>query len=156
MSQQSVNRRALVDYLESQGWRYETVKDDGGMYVAKLGMNLKNKLRSVQMFCSADDTHIQSFAISPISASEDAYDSVVDFITRANYGLKQGNFEFDHRDGEVRYQSALVSIDGVPTHANVERVVDIPFLMFQKYGDGLVKVLMGYGDPEQEIRLIEG
>ena len=80
---------------------------------------------------------------------------MVEFITRANYGTKLGKFEFDYRDGEVRYQTCLPSREGTPSMKDIEFCVDCGMLMLQRYGDGLVKNIMGFGNPEKDIEEIE-
>ena len=79
----------------------------------------------------------------------------MEYITRANYGLTMGCFEFDYSDGEVGFRTYLTSIDGDPEFDNVEWVVDMPGAMFRRYGDGLAKALMGFGDPEADIAAAE-
>jgi hypothetical protein len=156
MDQFQINRTALIDYIESQGWKYTVTTDEDGYYVARMGFNTHNRLRGVTTFAVAEATCIQSMAVSPINADPEDYDAVIEFITRANYGLKLGNFEFDHRDGEVRFQTCLISLSGVPDHANVEAIVDMPHIMMSRYGDGLAKALLGFGDPEADVAVAEG
>ena len=155
MNQLQINRAALINYLDSQGWHYNVQRDDENGYFVKLGFNLNCRLNSAQVIIVADETGIQSLGVSPINANQNDYDKVVEYITRANYGLKLGKFEFDYRDGEVRYQSFLANWAGQPHRENVEFAVDFPVRMLEKYGDGLVKSLMGFGNPEEDIAAAE-
>lgn len=155
MNQQQINRAALISYLDSQGWHYEVRRDDGERYVARIGFNIGNRLKSIEILAIADSSAIQSIGVSPINADRGDYDKVVEYITRANYGLKIGNFEFDYSDGEVRFQSILFNKVGQPNQQNIEIIVDMPYHMFDRYGDGLVKALMGFGDPEADIAAAE-
>ena len=154
MNHRDVLLQRVVEYLDSQNWTYKFEGRDNN--VISFGMNIKSKLKSCRMYVFVGEEEIQSIAVSPINATEDVYDNVVEFITRANYGLKVGNFEFDYSDGEVRYQTCLVCSKGVPEMDDVERVVDLPMHMMQRYGDGLAKNMVGYGNPEADIREIEG
>ena len=43
----------------------------------------------------------------------------------------------------------------VPSLKEVEFGVDVGYLMLQRYGDGLAKNLMGFGNPEMDIKAIE-
>lgn len=142
----------VVEYLDSQKWKY-TIK--GNRDFIEFNMGLKGKISTCRVVVLASEKEIQAIAFSPIKASQDSFAEVVEFITRANYGLKVGKFEFDYRDGEVRYQACLPCRESIPTMADIEHVVDIPILMMQRYGDGLVKNLMGFGSPEADIRQIE-
>lgn len=143
----------VVEYLNSKNWKYETTKQNG---IITLGMNLKSKLSSCRGIIIVSETEIQAITACPVKASPDVYGSVVEFLTRANYDLRIGKFEFDYSDGEIRYQCCLPCNETVPSFEDVQRCVTMGFLMFNKYGDGLVKTLMGYGDPEADIKAIRG
>lgn len=143
----------VVEYVNSQNWKYTIKGSDRD--ILELTMGLKGKINNCRMIVTASEKEIQAFAVAPIKASSDSYGDVVEFITRANYGLKIGKFEFDYRDGEVRFQSCLPCREGVPSLKDIEITVDVTMLMLQRYGDGLIKNMMGFGNPEQDIAQIE-
>ena len=151
MTQKDINKQRLKEYLASQEWNYEDMRDNDDVYIAAMGFSVEGRLNSIRLLVQADETTIQSFGVCPINATESSAPQVVEYVTRANYGLKIGKFEFDYSDGEVRFQSSLSSLEGTPNLANIERVVDMPIRMFNRYGDGLVKALMGLGDPKADI-----
>ena len=126
------------------------VRNDQESTIVSFGIRLKSRLSSCQVFAVASATEIQAFAVCPIKGGEEVRPAVAEYITRANYGLKIGKFEMDYKDGEVRYQSALPAAEGVPSLRDVERVVDIPYLMMDRFGDGLVRCLMGVGGPADQ------
>ena len=156
MSQYEINRNALIDYLDSQYWHYTVQADGDPIFVATMGMSLDCRLYNCQVHVTASGKEIQSYAVCPIRAKPEVYQNVVEYITRANHGLKVGAFEFDYDDGEVRYHSCISCEESAPSSRDIERTVDITFLMMDHYGDGLVKNLMGFGDPEADIREAEG
>ncbi len=143
----------VVEYLDSQNWNYDL--DDSEKGIIRFGMNLGSKLKNCRIIVVVSEKDIQSIAVCPINASKDVYDNVVEFLTRANYGLKLGKFEFDYSDGEIRYQYCLACGGAVPSLADVERCVDVGYFMLKMYGDGLAKNLMGFGNPEADIKEIE-
>lgn len=156
MSRASMLYDALDEYLKSQGFtKYSLEMDDANRKVVTMNMKLHNKLKSCRLIMIVTDTDIQSMGICPINADSENFSDVVEFITRANYGLKVGKFEFDYSDGEVRYQACQSTKAGIPSQEDIERVVDMPVMMLERYGDGLVKNLMGFGDPEADIKAIE-
>lgn len=140
----------VVDYINSQGWNFG-IDDE----LIRLNMGLKCKLGSCRLVVVVTETEIQSLGFSPIKATPDTIASTVEFITRSNYRLKIGKWEIDYNDGEVRFQACLPCAEGVPSMRDIERVVDLPMLMLQRYGDGLAKNIMGFGDPAQDIADIE-
>ena len=142
------------EYLDSQNWHYELKGEENGHFIIRMGLH--NRLQRCTMLIVVSEKEIQTAAVSPISATEDVYADVVEYITRANHGLKIGKFEFDYEDGEVSYQSSLSCIQSVPDIKDVERVVDMPVLLRERDGNGLVKNLMGFGNPKEDIREVEG
>ena len=155
MSQFSINKASLTEYIKSQNWHFRVERDNEDSYVVSLGMNLNCRLNSCRILVSASATEIQAYTVSPINANSKDYSNVVEYITRANYGLKVGGFEFDYSDGEIRYHTCHSSKEGIPSQSDVERIVDVGVLMMERYGDGLVKNLMGFGNPAQDIEEAE-
>lgn len=146
MAQKDILMRKTIEYLDSQRWRYSR---DGDRI--RLSLNIKGKLSSCNMVITILDDGILCRGICPLNASKDVYNMVVEYITRANYGMTWGGFEFDYRDGEICFRDFLSAKEGTPSLEDIERIVDTPFLAMKQYGDGLVKALMGFGDPERDI-----
>lgn len=86
------------------------------------------------------------YAIAPLGADEDdskMMASMAEFVCHANYGLKNGNFELDMRDGEIRFKS-FVDCEGItPTLDMVRNSIHCPAAMFERYGDGIVGIIFG-------------
>ena len=153
MSEYSKQLADCVDeYLASQEWRYEFDGEEG---IFRFGMSLDNRMHSCRMAIKVGEDVFTSYAIAPVGADADSMLAVNSFITRANYGLKLGNFELDHRDGELRYKSSHFCGRELPSLEVVERVVDVSFQMWQTYGDGLLNVIFAGAEPAQEIARIE-
>ncbi|MDR2646823.1 MAG: YbjN domain-containing protein [Oscillospiraceae bacterium] len=147
--------RQVNAYLRSQNWKFEFNDEDGTF---KFGMSLSNKMKTCRVLILVGDEHICTYAICPINCDHKdraAIGRVNEFITRANYNLRFGNFELDYRDGEVRYKSSHFCGSSIPDLDVVERVVDIPYLMLNRYGNGLLSVIFTDADPAQEIAKIE-
>ena len=80
------------------------------------------------------------------SKVEEKYFPVVaEFLHRANYGLKDGNFEMDYRDGEIRYKS-FVNFKNIDVSEEVvgESII-VGAAMIDRYGKGLLKLMLGDG-----------
>jgi len=120
-----------------------------------LGVNLKCKLGDTQMRVRVGTDYFYTLAYVKMNASEDVRHEAAEFITRANYGLKNGNFEMDFNDGELRYKS-YNNCDGIlPSEAIIRDSLVIPALMIDRYGDGLISVLFGMQSPKDAIEAIE-
>lgn len=152
-SRQALLFSKVIEYVKSQNWKYRIIGD--GQNIVELHMNLKSKLNSCHVLVVAEEKCIQAFAVCPLQAQKDTFANVSEYITRANYGLKMGNFELDYRDGEIRYRSFLSCREGIPSLKDIEYCVDVTFLMMNRYGDGLAKNIMGFGDPARDVEAAE-
>ena len=154
MAEYSKQLAAQVEaYLESRNWQFDFDPEKG---LFRFRMRLPNRMSNCSMAIIAGEDTIRTYATAPVTASMDARPAAANYITRVNFGLNLGNFEMDWRDGELRYKCAHFCGGGVPAPDALERVVDIPFLMWRRYGDGLLNVLFAGADPAQEIAKIDG
>jgi hypothetical protein len=80
---------------------------------------------------------------------------VCEFLTRANYGLRVGNFEMDMNDGEVRYKASLDMQGGTLDPKMVMSLFATSGNNFDVYYPGLMRVIYGGISPEVAIRDIE-
>ena len=150
MAQKDILLKKTIEYLKSQNWRYSVEED-----TIRFSLSLKSKISSCSMEIHVFEYGILARGLCPLKATKDVYGNVVEYLTRANYGLKWGGFEFDYHDGEICFRDFLTAKEGVPSLKDIERIVDTPSMMMQRYGDGLVKSLMGFGDPERDIEAAE-
>lgn len=146
------NIRALVEReLESRGWNYHFDEESG---VFSYGLNLRGKLKSIRCLVDINLRSYNVYAVSPVSANEadaEQMNRMAEFLSRANYGLRNGNFELDFRDGEIRYKS-FVNCDGCePGGEVVSDSVNCPPSMFLRYGPGILDMLFTDKTPAKAI-----
>lgn len=158
---------AINSFLTEDDWHF-SFDDQRGLF--KFGLNLKGRIKNVRYIVDIKDDEYVVYAISPIGADEDDEKMMAimaEFICRANYGLKNGNFELDMRDGEIRYKS-FVDCEGLtPTTEMVRNSIHYPAAMFDRYGAGIVDIIFGNStakeavakcekSPEEELRALLG
>jgi hypothetical protein len=96
------------------------------------------------------------YSICPVNVPPERRLAVAEFLTRANYGLKVGNFEMDIDDGEVRFKT---SIDVEKTELNRELVSNLVYAnvwTMDRYLPGILTVTYGSETPLVAIQKIEG
>lgn len=140
--------REVKDYLDKNDWHY-TFDEERGLF--RCGVNLKGKLSSCRLIIDVKEKVILNYAAIDMRADEGVRDKVAEFITRANYGLTFGNFEMDFNDGEIRYKMTVDCENQIPGYDVLDRMVALPPLMFQRYGDGLLAVMFGFSDPKTAV-----
>ncbi len=157
MNQQTIID-AVRDYLDDNDWKYEFLAEDGPCPAIRMGLTLRCRIRSISYrIAFPNDLYFTVTATSPIKAGPDNLVATMRFITMANYGLFDGNFEMDVSDGEIRYKCFIncEDLDAIPP-VFVERGIHVPASMFERYGDGLAAIALGFSDnPDEEIRKAE-
>jgi len=95
------------------------------------------------------------YSVCPINVPEERRPQVAEYITRANYGLKIGNFELDFEDGEVRYKTSVDVENDDLTQALVSNHVYANTWTMDRYLPGLLAVVYGDVQPKDAIEQVE-
>ena len=85
-------------------------------------------------------------------ADRDLIPKVAEFITRANYGMRIGNFEMDYDRGAIRFKVSIDFNGAGLTQALVRNSILAAMSVVETYGGGLLDVLAGEKEPSQAIR----
>ena len=93
--------------------------------------------------------------VRPDTSDAELMARMAEFVCRANFGLKNGHFEFDFTDGEIRYK-CYVPCDGrVPSQELIHEGITVPAMMLRRYGPGLLSVLYSGVDSATAVRACE-
>ncbi len=144
---------ALGQFLEEDNWYPQKVEDK---YAYRMYYHGKNA--ELRCFASirADLEQFIFYAITTVRVPSEVRPAVAEFINRANYNLRIGNFEMDYADGEVRFKSSL-DFEGEPLTGNLIRHAIYPAVqMMDNYLPGLLRVAFGAQTPVEAIQEIEG
>ena len=85
--------------------------------------------------------------VRPDTSDAEIMAKMAEFVCRANYGLKNGYFEFDFSDGELRYKCYFPCEDRIPSQELIHEGVTIPAMMLRRYAPGILGVLYSGVDP---------
>ena len=144
---------ALGQFLEADGWYPQRIGDKNVYRVGFAGQN-------GQMTCFATifEEHDQFlfYAIAPLKVPEAARPAAAEFITRANYGLRIGNFEMDFSDGEVRYKTSLDFEGETLTAGLIKNAIYPAVQTMDRYLPGLMGLIFGDKAPVEAIADVEG
>ncbi len=144
---------ALSQFLHDDGWRPQQLEDrtDFRAYFAgehgDIRCHAQIRIDLEQFLC---------YAIAPLKVPETARPAVAEYITRANFGLRIGNFEMDYKDGEVRYKSSLDFEDEELTPSLIKHAIYPAVHTMDFYLPGLLAVMYGNKTPQEAINEVEG
>lgn len=145
----------IRDFLLVDEWHFN-FDDENGIF--RFGVNIGGKLKNINFFVQVHDNAYTVYAISPISADSDsklAIAAMAEFICRANYGLKNGNFELDCNDGEIRYKIYVNCSDITPSREIVRASMLIPAMMFERYSPGILDLIFTDAQPIDAVKKCE-
>lgn len=131
----------IHDFLRKDDWNFRFDEERG---VFKFGLHLRSKMKELNYLIRVKRDSFIVYGIFAIGA--DANDSnmmerMAEFICRCNYGLVNGNFELDFRDGEIRFKS-FVDCDGVlPSENVIQNAIHCTAIMAERYSDGMLDII---------------
>ena len=145
MNKQLLER--LTQRLKQKEIKYSLQSD-----VISLKMSVDDVVGTLDIFIHILEDSYVTYTMLGNKVTERAYITVSEYLHRANYGLLVGNFEIDYDDGEVRYK-VLTECENVAnlTNKTVDKSIILPCLMFKKYGNGILKLMIGIGEPKELI-----
>ncbi len=142
-------------FLAENDWKFNFDEETG---VFRLDVVIDCKLKRLRYFINVRDTSYLVYAASLIGADtndDNVMKEMTEFICRANYGLRSGNFELDMRDGEIRYK-VFVDCNGItPSEEIVKSSIIIPSVMFERYAEGMIDVMFRGSKAEEAITKCE-
>lgn len=133
---------AFVTFFREDGvqWKFQ-VSTESVLELTVTGQN--GKWLSVAHAFEEQDRAV-FYSLLPVNAPKEKYPEIIEYLTRVNWELVLGNFEFDYSDGEIRFRTAI-DVEGdrlVPSL--VKQMVYANLSTVDRNFPGIMKVL--YGD----------
>jgi hypothetical protein len=141
-----------AQYFKEQDWNFHAVDNKP---VLIMGMSGKHGNYNCMAIAREEQQVFIFRTQSAVKAPEEKRAAVAEYLTRANYGLPVGNFEFDYRDGEIAYKTGLDVENDELTPALVRNMVQANLSTFDRYYPGLMEIIYGDTAPEAAVKKIE-
>ena len=144
----------IQSFFESEDWTYSF--DTDGVFIARLSFD--NKLRHCVIKAVLGYDYYVVYGEIAIFADDDSFIGVSEYLHRINNRLENGSFELDYEDGGIRFKvftDCGDKCDCLPTHSIIKRTLELPGIMFEKYGNGLLAVMFGFKKPLEALRDID-
>ena len=147
---------AIRTYIKETDLHMVSFDEELGRF--SFNMQLPTTLSSVHIIIRVGERDFSTAAVCPIRP--DTNDAALmaktaEFVCRANYGLKNGSFEFDFSDGELRYKCFVPCDDHVPSRERIRQSITVPAGMLRRYSAGIIGVLYNGMDPADMVRKCE-
>ncbi|MDO5299554.1 MAG: YbjN domain-containing protein [Clostridia bacterium] len=130
-------------------------EDKGGTGLFTIRMKLRCKIQTAQMLVIVREDNFSTLTQLPLAADENSRLAVAEYLTRVNFNMRNGNFELNMDDGEIRFKT-YVHVGKQPLDSGAAKLsVMLPFLMLDRFGDGLLEVLFGFKSPREAFEAIQ-
>lgn len=143
---------AVLTHLQADNVEFRRV---GNHMAVELGVAGDNGSYRMVIVVDAERSVARFLTFVPGKVPEHRRREVMEFLTRANYGLLLGNFEIDLSDGEVRFKVARESESGELTHDQFQSDLYLSVALMDRYFPGLQRVTQGSADAAAAIADIE-
>lgn len=149
-------KQLLVERVESyfQENDWNNYEFDEGNSVFRAGITLKCKLKSTRMIIIVKERGIVVQLPISIGTDDENEIQVMEFVTRANYGLTNGSFQMNLDRNHIEYTLYLPCED-VPTGEAIHRTIMTGVFMLDRYGDELLAVMFGMKNAKDAIEAAE-
>lgn len=147
---------AVDTFLTIDDWHH-SFNEAKGLF--RFGLALKGKMKHLDYVADIQEEELMIYAYTPIAADcddEELMNRMARFICRANYGLKNGAFELDMRDGEIRYKSYIDCENQIPSQAAIRNSIYATAVTFERYAPGILAINFADADDEEAIQMCEG
>jgi hypothetical protein len=143
----------LSSFLDEDEWFPRRID---GKYAYSMSYSGKNGDLRCYAIIRVDLEEFLFYAVAPVKVPEKVHLAMSEYLTRANYGLRIGNFELDYSDGEVRYKSSLDFEGQILTQQLIRNAIYPAVHTMDRYLTGLLRVSYGGATPIEAIEEVEG
>lgn len=130
-------------FLAENDWYYSFNEDTG---IFRFGLRIRGKIQNISYVINVHDDEFVTYGVCPIGADREDPEmmaQMAEFICRANYGLQNGCFEMDWRDGEIRFRSYVDCENLLPSTTVIKNSVHCTAAMIKRYAPGIVDIIFG-------------
>lgn len=143
----------VIQFLKEDDWKFRQLE---GKTVLTMGFKGKTGSWTCYARVIEDQERFIFYSTMESNVPLDKRPAIAEYLTRANYGLRIGNFEMDFSDGEVRYKTSIDVEGGELTFKMWKSLVYTNVLTMDKYFPGIMSVVYGGTSPEEAITEVEG
>lgn len=138
----------LVGYFDRDGWKYRRMEDYSALEMGVAGENGNYRL---VVLVDGERAIVRFLTFVEGKVAEPRRREVMEYVTRANYGLLLGNFELDLGDGEVRFKCSVDVEESTITYRQYQNLLFVSLATMDRYYPGLQRVLQGSADAAAAI-----
>ena len=148
------NEIAMVvkGYLDKDNWHYSFNEESG---IFEFVLKTDCSINTIHYFIDIHRTEMLVYGICPVCVSCDDADKLAkmaEFVAKANNGLKNGNFEFNYTNGEIRYKSYVDCSHTTPSFEVVMNCICRIYMVYKRYAGGILDIVFSDATASDSIQ----
>lgn len=124
--------------INKNGWKYYY---DPESNIFLLGFTVGKKANKIRMMIIIDEDSCITLSSLKLDIDSREYIKISEFLHRANYGMNEGNFQFNFDDGEINYKTYINFANNMLSYADINRNVLTGIAMMDLYSDGIIELV---------------
>lgn len=144
--------QAIINFFVEDNWQFSYLKAEP---IVRVNFQGKNAQWDCYVKVIEEKQQFAFYSICPIRTRLNKRLPVTEFITRANYGMIMGNFEFDFTSGEIRYKTSIDVEGDNLSFALIKQVVYANVTVMDEYLPSLIAVIEGKAGVREALAQIE-
>jgi hypothetical protein len=147
-------RMVVEEVLGASGFSFALAEDEQGYvdYMAAVGQGI---VEGFAVRLSEELERVVIYVIFEPKAKKELRGELAEFVTRANFGMGDGNFEMDFDDGSVRFKIALDYTEEPLSPLLVRNMIFDAMDTTEIYADALARVIAGKSKAKAAVRAAE-
>ena len=143
----------VVKFFEDMGWSFSQIE---GRPILKFNFIGRNGQWICYAHAREEHEQLIFYSICPALVPEEKKTAMMEFISRANYGLTIGNFEMSFPEGEVRFKTSI-DVEGEElTPGLIRNLIQANIAIMDRYLPGIMAVIHTDISPAEAIAEVEG
>lgn len=143
----------LCQFFQSQNWPYQQIEMDPPLL--RLIFSGHNGTWNCYVKLTSLAGQVIFYSICPVEVPESQRLRMSEFLTRANWGLIQGNFEMDWDTGNIRFKTSLDTQGSALTFNLCEPIIFSNVLIVDQYLLGIKALLEEPLSPMEALEKVE-
>ncbi len=144
--------QVLEEFLEADDWKPHRMENKHAFSMSYTGENGDYRCYAI---LRVDLEEFLFYIVAPVRVPSADRPAVAEYVARANYGLRIGNFELDYADGEVRFKSSINFEEEQLTSGMLRNAIYPALHTLDRYLPGLLRVSFGGATPLEAIEEVE-
>lgn len=131
----------VKNFLIEDDWNFSF---DESIGLFNFELKVQRKIQRINYLVDIHKDEIVVYGLCPIGADRNDADMMArmaEFLCRVNYDIPNGCFEFDFRDGEIRFRSYIDCENTVPSKEVIRNSIFSTAIMYGYYASGIADII---------------